>query len=66
MTAPTGRPRDGSCARWVGDHYCRRIDGTRYFAVGSRCPAHTPNALAGLPENQPGPGIPAYQKGPSS
>lgn len=60
MTAPV-RPTDGSCSRWLGDRYCRAAD-TRYFAVGHRCSAHTPAALAGQPEPPAGPGIPAYQQ----
>jgi hypothetical protein len=31
----------------------------RHFVVGRRCPAHTPAAIAGRPEPQPGPGWPA-------
>lgn len=61
MSADT-RPEDGSCSRWLGDHYCRAVD-THYYAVGHRCPAHTPAALAGQPEPQRGPGIPAYRTG---
>lgn len=56
------RPVDGSCSRWLGVRYCRVAERVRYFAVGHRCPAHTPAALAGLPEPQPGPGIPAYAR----
>lgn len=55
------RPTDGSCTRWLGDHYCRATDGVRYYAQGHRCAAHSPWALAGQPEPVPGPGIPAYQ-----
>jgi hypothetical protein len=29
------------------------------FLTGLCCPAHTPNALRGLPEIPPGPGLPA-------
>jgi hypothetical protein len=60
MTAPV-RPTDGSCSRWLGSAYCRARE-TRYFAVGHRCPDHSPCALAGQPELPPGPGIPAYQR----
>lgn len=62
MTAPTVRPVDGSCSRWLGAAYCRASD-TRYYAVGHRCPAHTPAALAGQPEPPAGPGIPAHRNG---
>jgi hypothetical protein len=53
MTAPT-RPRDGSCSRWVGDHYCGRKDGVRYYAEGHRCPAHTLAALRAQANQQKG------------
>jgi hypothetical protein len=60
MTAPV-RPADGSCSRWLGAAYCGATE-THYFAVGHRCRAHTPAALAGQPEPPAGPGIPAYQR----
>jgi hypothetical protein len=60
VTAPV-RPTDGSCSRWTGAAYCGSRP-TRYYAVGSRCPRHSPAALAGQPELPAGPGIPAYQK----
>lgn len=49
------------CDHWVGAErrYCRAVDGVRLFIGGIRCRAHTPSALAGLPEPQPGPGLPA-------
>lgn len=50
-----------SCTHWIGaDHrYCDRTDDVRPYLTGDRCPAHTPNALKGLPEVPPGPGLPA-------
>lgn len=50
----------GRCTHWIGaEHrYCREADGVRAFLPGPRCPAHTPNALRGLPETPPGPGRP--------
>ena len=49
------------CAHWIGaeSRYCRAVDGVRFFLIGHCCPAHTPSALAGKPEPQPGPGYPA-------
>lgn len=49
------------CRHWIGaEHrYCREADGVRLYIPGNRCPAHTPNALKGLPEIPPGPGWPA-------
>ena len=61
MTENPQRPTDGSCSRWLGAGYCR-AGGTRYFAVGHRCPSHTPAALAGQPELVGGPGVPAYRR----
>lgn len=40
---------------------CRATENLRFFATGWKCPIHTPNALRGLPELEPGPGIPAYR-----
>lgn len=62
------RARDGggpeSCTHWVGaeTRYCHATEAVRRYVVGYRCPAHTPNALRGLPEAPPGPGIPAYRE----
>lgn len=49
------------CAHWVGAErrYCGEVDGVRPFLQGPACPLHTPSALAGRPEPQPGPGMPA-------
>ncbi|WP_406417957.1 hypothetical protein [Streptomyces sp. NBC_01614] len=48
------------CTHWIGaeSRHCKEADGVRLFIVGDRCPAHTPNALRGLPEAPPGPGAP--------
>ncbi|MFF9758606.1 hypothetical protein ACF1G4_03395 [Streptomyces caelestis] len=56
--AETSRPE---CTHWIGaeQHHCRKADGVRQYLTGPRCPAHTPRALLGLPENPPGPGMPA-------
>lgn len=53
----TGR----ECTHWIGaEHrHCRLRDGVRRFLTGLRCPAHTPSALAGRDEPQPGYGQPA-------
>lgn len=47
------------CEHWIGaEHrHCKATDDVRFFLTGLRCPAHTPRALAGLPEIPPGPGI---------
>lgn len=61
------RARDGggpkSCTHWIGseNRYCHATEAVRRYVVGYRCPAHTPNALRGMPEAPPGPGIPAYR-----
>jgi hypothetical protein len=54
------------CEHWIGaeQRHCREADGVRLYVPGRRCPAHTPNALRGLPEPPPGPGIPAFRKEP--
>lgn len=48
------------CGHWIGveGRHCKEADGVRLFIVGDRCPAHSPNALKGLPEAPPGPGAP--------
>ncbi|MFJ5151433.1 hypothetical protein ACIQCF_07560 [Streptomyces sp. NPDC088353] len=59
----TGRRADETpcCGHWVGveRRYCHATQNVRAFLTGLRCPAHTPNALAGKPETPPGPGMPA-------
>ncbi|WP_075737492.1 hypothetical protein [Streptomyces acidiscabies] len=54
MTAPV-------CTHWGGPErrHCRAAVGVRAYLTGPRCPAHTPSALAGRPEPEPGPGLPA-------
>ncbi|WP_406365206.1 hypothetical protein [Streptomyces sp. NBC_00645] len=49
------------CAHWIGSEsrYCRSVDSIRNYLPGLCCPLHTPAALAGRPEPQPGPGWPA-------
>lgn len=49
------------CAHWIGaeNRHCRSIESVRPFLTGLCCPLHTPNALKGLPEPEPGPGYPA-------
>lgn len=52
------------CQHWIGteSRYCREADGVRPYLPGLRCPAHTPAALKGKPEPQPGPGWPSRQQ----
>lgn len=40
------------CGHWIGTErrYCHHPGGVRPYLQGPRCPAHTPNALAGRPE----------------
>lgn len=49
------------CTHWIGaeQRHCKEADSVRLYIPGHRCPAHTPRALQGLPENPPGPGWPA-------
>jgi hypothetical protein len=49
------------CRHWIGAErrHCRSVDSIRPYLTGPRCPLHTPAALAGRPEPQPGPGWPA-------
>ena len=49
------------CAHWVGPErrHCGATDGVRHYLTGLCCAAHTPSALAGRPEPEPGPGLPA-------
>ena len=49
-----------ACGHWIGPErrHCKEADGVRVYLIGLRCPAHTPNALKGLPEIPPGPGAP--------
>lgn len=49
------------CGHWDGPNrrHCRTVDGVRRYVIGWRCPDHTPAAMAGRPEPQPGPGMPA-------
>ncbi|NUH35307.1 hypothetical protein HUF15_00735 [Streptomyces samsunensis] len=46
---------------WDGSRrqYCRTRDDVHRYVIGYRCPLHTPAAMAGRPEPQPGPGMPA-------
>ncbi|GAA3617338.1 hypothetical protein ACG5V6_15000 [Streptomyces chitinivorans] len=52
------------CAHWIGSEsrYCNADKGVRRYVPGHRCPDHTPAALAGRPEPQPGPGWPSLRK----
>lgn len=49
MTGPYLGP---VCTHWVGveRRHCGSTEQVRPFIVGPCCPAHSPNALAGLPE----------------
>lgn len=48
------------CGHWIGaeQRYCGQ-PGARRYLNSIVCPLHTPCALAGKPEPQPGPGLPA-------
>ena len=52
------------CRHWIGEErrHCRSGEGIRLYIPGPRCPAHTPNALQGKPEPQPGPGWPIHRQ----
>jgi hypothetical protein len=54
----------GVCSHWIGAErrHCQAADGVRHYLPGHRCPRHTPSALAGKPEPQPGPGWPIHRK----
>ncbi len=45
-------PPAAGCGHWIGGErrYCLAADQLRPYGQGPRCPAHTPAALAGLPE----------------
>jgi hypothetical protein len=49
------------CRHWIGvaRRHCGVTKDVRPYLTGPCCPTHTPNALRGLPEVQPGPGLPA-------
>ncbi|GGS48039.1 hypothetical protein GCM10010270_17610 [Streptomyces violaceus] len=67
LVGTPGRPADDKqqpeCGHWIGAErrYCKEVGDVRRFLPGLRCPAHTPNALKGLPEIPPGPGWPAHR-----
>ncbi|WP_019547618.1 MULTISPECIES: hypothetical protein [Streptomycetaceae] len=49
-----------TCGHWLGaEHRHCGTKTVRLYGTGLRCPAHTPAALAGRPEPDPGPGMPA-------
>lgn len=52
------------CRHWIGDEsrHCRSGDNVRQYAIGQRCRLHTPAALVGKPEPQPGPGWPVHME----
>lgn len=54
------------CHHWIGaeNRRCGNSKNIRQYIGGHRCPRHTPAALTGTPEPQPGPGIPAYRQAP--
>jgi hypothetical protein len=54
-------PQRPECRHWIGAErrHCRSGESIRPYLTGPRCPLHTPSALAGKPEPQPGPGFPA-------
>lgn len=49
------------CGHWIGTEHrhCGTTRDVRPYLTGPCCPAHTPNAIKGLPEVPPGPGLPA-------
>ncbi|MFD3498812.1 hypothetical protein [Streptomyces sp. NPDC058678] len=53
-----------ACGHWIGaeGRHCKEVDGVRHYLPGLRCPAHSPNALQGKPENPPGPGWPIFRQ----
>lgn len=57
----TGPQPATECGHWAGaeQRHCRATDGVRPYVIGARCPLHTPAAIAGHPEPEPGPGWPA-------
>ncbi|MGW2937641.1 hypothetical protein ACWDA7_38855 [Streptomyces sp. NPDC001156] len=50
-----------ACTHWIGaeQRYCHSTENVREYLSGLCCPLHTPAALRGLPEPEPGPGMPA-------
>ncbi|MDG9706257.1 hypothetical protein [Streptomyces sp. DH37] len=58
------QPPVPKCTHWVGpeSRYCHTDKDVRRYVGGHRCPAHTPAALAGRPEPQPGPGWPSLRE----
>lgn len=65
MTADSTLPPTTQCGHWSGaeSRYCRARE-VRQYVIGHRCPAHTPNALAGRPETPAGPGWPTAEQAP--
>jgi hypothetical protein len=57
----SGREQVRECRHWIGaeQRHCRSGENVRPYLTGPCCPDHTPNALRGLPEPPPGPGMPA-------
>lgn len=53
MSARDPEPCDGQTGEHTGP--------VRFYLTGWKCPAHSPWALAGLPEPQPGYGRPAHE-----
>jgi hypothetical protein len=52
------------CGHWIGSesHHCHADENIRQYITGPRCPEHTPAALQGKPEVQPGPGWPIHRE----
>lgn len=52
-----------SCNHWTAAtmRRCSTTDSVHLYLSGWRCPAHTPAAIAGRPEPQPGPGWPIHR-----
>lgn len=52
------------CGHWIGveNRRCRSGDNIRPYISGHRCPIHTPAAITGQPEPEPGPGWPIHHQ----
>lgn len=57
----SGAEKPPVCGHWIGaeQRHCHATEDVREFLTGMCCPLHTPSALRGLPEVEPGPGMPA-------
>lgn len=60
---PAGDRPKPDCQHWIGaeNRRCRSGDQVDQYLTGWRCARHTPAAIAGRPEPQPGPGWPIHR-----